>query len=73
MKLLLKVRSYPNDYYDQLEGDTPFAKAVNEKVREHWVNTGFDYGIEAAAFEVLADFYNGFFTKLPEDEVIQPL
>lgn len=50
-------------YYDLIDGDTPFANAVNKKIKEYWVRTGVGMSIEVAAWEVVADFYNDFYSK----------
>lgn len=61
----LIVRS--GNFYDEIEGKTPFAKAVNEKVREHWVISGQAMPIVTAAISTLADLYNELSAPRPED------
>ena len=58
MKMIIKRGLYPNDYYDTLDGDTPFAKAVNNVIGDYWVSTGGVMPVETAAFEVLADWFD---------------
>ncbi len=65
MKLAI-IREYPNNLYDKLEGDNPFAKAVNKIMSEYWVSTGRERTIETVMIEVLADFYNEFYATKGE-------
>ncbi len=56
--LVIKARQYPDDHYDQLEGDMPFALTVNKKVADYWVKTGMEMPIMTAALTVLSEWYN---------------
>lgn len=56
--LVIKAREYPRDYYDQLEGESPFVVAVNKKIADYWVKTGQEMPIMTAAISVLAEEYN---------------
>ncbi len=42
----------------RLKGEKPFAKRVNEILRNHWINTGRELNIENVILEVLAEKYN---------------
>ncbi len=56
---LMKVRQrMVYEYYDQLEGDSPFANAVNTKVSKYWTDTGREMPIEHACTLVLAEWFN---------------
>jgi len=57
-RLEKKLRMYPEDYYDQLEGEGPFVEAVNKKLRDYWVSTGSEMPAVTAALSVLAEFYD---------------
>ncbi len=57
-ELVIKPRSFNDRYYDQLEGDSVFVKAVNTKVSQYWIRTGSEMPILTAAISVLAELYN---------------
>jgi hypothetical protein len=55
--LKYKFANYNNPYH-KIEGETPFAKAVNEIVENYWVKTDKVMPLEDAMYSVLADMYN---------------
>lgn len=64
--LVMKARG-TMDQYPQFEGETPFAKAVNEKIATYWTLTGQVMPAETACFEVLADAYDVAHAKVDEE------
>jgi len=57
MELEWKNRDF-NDHYDKLLGGDAFSLAVNKKLADYWVRTGYELKPEIACLEVLAELYN---------------